>query len=117
MPTRSCAACWSLRRGRVGEPDRHHRCPRGRRRKANGVQNDTIAKLIKQARKYEPVIDKLDPSNKRQLQVLIYILTVATPVAPSPDDPAKSAELAKIAAEIEPGSTARARSTARTSMR
>ena len=68
--------------------------------KANGVQNDTIAKLIKQARKYEPVIDKLDPSNKRQLQVLIYILTVATPVAPSPDDPAKSAELAKIAAEM-----------------
>ena len=68
--------------------------------KANGVQNDTIAKLIKQARKYEPVVDKLDPVNKRQLQVLIYILTVATPVAPSPDDPAKSAELAKIAAEM-----------------
>jgi len=68
--------------------------------KANGVQNDTIAKLIKQARKYEPVIDKLDPINKRQLQVLIYILTVATPVAPSPDDPTKSAELAKIAAEM-----------------
>ena len=68
--------------------------------KANGVQNDTIAKLIKQARKYEPVIDKLDPANKRQLQVLIYVLTVATPVAPSPDDPTKSAELAKIAAEM-----------------
>ena len=68
--------------------------------KAAGVQNDTIAKLIKQARKYEPVIDKLDPVNKRQLQVLIYVLTVATPVAPSPDDAVKSAELAKIAAEM-----------------
>jgi len=68
--------------------------------KAAAIQNDTIAKLIKQARKYEPVTDKLDPANKRQLQVLIYMLTVATPVAPSPDDPAKSAELAKIAAEM-----------------
>jgi len=68
--------------------------------KANGVQNDTIAKLIKQARKYEPVIDKLDPASKRQLHVLLYIITVATPIAPSPDDPAKSAELAKIAAEM-----------------
>jgi peptidyl-dipeptidase A len=68
--------------------------------KANGVLNDTIAKMIKQARKYEPVIDKLDASNKRQLQVLIYVMTVATPIAPSPDDPAKAAELAKIATEM-----------------
>ena len=51
---------------------------------ANSIQNDAIAKLIKQARKYEPILDQLDPSTRRQLQVLIYITTVATPVAPSP---------------------------------
>ena len=64
------------------------------------VQNDTIAKLIKQARKYEPVLDQLDPLTKRQIQVLLYVTTVATPVAPSPDDPAKAEELAKVAAEM-----------------
>ncbi len=67
---------------------------------ANSIQNDTIAKLIKAARKYEPVLDQLDPSTRRQLQVLIYITTVATPVAPSPDDPAQAAELAKTATEM-----------------
>ena len=64
------------------------------------VQNDTIAKLIKQARKYEPILDQLDPLTKRQIQVLLYVTTVATPVAPSPDDPAKAEELAKVAAEM-----------------
>jgi peptidyl-dipeptidase A len=68
--------------------------------KANGIQNDTIAKLIKQARKYEPVLAKLDASTRRQLQVLIYITTVATPVAPSPDDSAQAQELARIATEM-----------------
>ena len=68
--------------------------------KAAGVQNDTIAKLIKQARKYEPVLAKLDPDTRRQLQVLINITTVATPVAPSPDNPEHAAELAKLAAEM-----------------
>ena len=67
---------------------------------ANATQNDTIAKLIKQARKYEPILDQLDPSTRRQLQVLIYITTVATPIAPSPDDPQKAAELAKTATEM-----------------
>ena len=68
--------------------------------KANGTQNDTIAKLIKQARKYETVLAKLDASTRRQLQVLIYITTVATPVAPSPDDSAQAQELARIATEM-----------------
>ena len=67
---------------------------------ANSVQNDAIAKLIKTARKYEPILDQLDPSTRRQLQVLIYITTVATPVAPSPDDPAQATELAKVATEM-----------------
>ncbi len=67
---------------------------------ANSIQNDTIAKLIKQARKYEPIMDQLEPLTRRQLQVLINITTVATPVAPSPDDPAQAAELAKVATEM-----------------
>ena len=65
------------------------------------VQNDAIAKLIKQARKYEPVLDQLDPLTKRQLVMLIYGTTGAVPVAPSPDDPAHAQELAKIAAEMQ----------------
>ena len=68
--------------------------------KAAGIQNDTIAKLIKQARKYERVMAKLDPETRRQLQVLINITTVATPVAPSPDNAEHAAELAKLAAEM-----------------
>jgi len=68
--------------------------------KANGEQNDTIAKLIKQARKYEPVLAKLDASTRRQLQVLINVTTVATPVAPSPDDPKQAEELARLATEM-----------------
>ncbi|MBX3155178.1 MAG: M2 family metallopeptidase [Deltaproteobacteria bacterium] len=67
---------------------------------ATAAVNDTIAKLIKQARKYEPILGKLDPSTKRQLEALLYIVTVATPVAPSPDDPKQSAELATLAAEM-----------------
>ncbi|MBA3461423.1 MAG: M2 family metallopeptidase [Deltaproteobacteria bacterium] len=67
---------------------------------ANSVQNDTVAKLIKQARKYEPILDQLDPSTRRQLQALIYMTTVAIPVAPSPDDPQRAAELAKTGTEM-----------------
>jgi len=67
---------------------------------ANSIQNDAIAKLIKQARKYEPILDQLDASTRRQLQVLMYVTTVATPIAPSPDDPAQAAELAKVATEM-----------------
>ena len=68
--------------------------------KANGELNDTIAKLIKRARKYEPVMGKLDPSTRRQLQVLIYVIAVATPIAPSPDDPKQAAELAKLGTQM-----------------
>ncbi len=67
---------------------------------ANSLQNDAIARLIKQARKFEPILDQLDPTTRRQLQVLIYITTVATPIAPSPDDPAQATELAKVATEM-----------------
>jgi len=70
---------------------------------ANRVVNDTVAKMIKDARKFERVIDQLDPATKRQLQNLLFQMTVSTPIAPSPDDPKQAEELAKVAAEM--GST------------
>ncbi|MDQ3338469.1 MAG: M2 family metallopeptidase [Myxococcota bacterium] len=68
--------------------------------KATQEVNDVTAGLIKRARKYERVMNKLDASSKRQLQNLIYMMTVSTPIAPSPDDPKQAEELAKIAAEM-----------------
>jgi peptidyl-dipeptidase A len=68
--------------------------------KATQEVNDLTAGLIKRARKYEPVMDKLAPLEKRQLQNLIFQMTVSTPIAPSPDDPAQATELAKLAAEM-----------------
>ncbi|MDQ3367054.1 MAG: M2 family metallopeptidase [Myxococcota bacterium] len=71
--------------------------------KANRVVNDTTAGLIKAARTFDRVLDKLDPATRRQLQNLVYQMTVSTPIAPSPEDPTQAEELAKIAAEM--GST------------
>jgi peptidyl-dipeptidase A len=71
--------------------------------KANRIVNDTTAGLIKAARKYEPVTGKLDPTTARQLQNLLYQMTVSTPIAPSPEDPKQAEQLAQIAAEM--GST------------
>ena len=68
--------------------------------KAAAEQNIVIAKLIKAARKYEPVLAKLDESTRRQIQVLIYQLTVDVPISPSPEDPKQADELAKTAAEM-----------------
>ena len=68
--------------------------------KAAAEQNIVIARLIKQARKYEPILGKLDASTRRQIQVLIYQLTVDVPINPSPEDPKQADELAKIAAEM-----------------
>ncbi len=71
--------------------------------KAGQELNDTTADLIKKARKYERVLGRLDPSNKRQLQNLIYQIAGATPIAPSPDDPKQAEELARTSTEM--GST------------
>jgi len=68
--------------------------------KAQQEQNDVTAGLIKRARKYERVMNQLDPGSRRQLQNLIYQMTVSTPIAPSPDDPKQAEELAKLAAEM-----------------
>ena len=80
------------RRGRLGEPDRHHAEHEAAAAKASGVQNDIDRELIKAARKFEPVIDKLDPRHERQLQC-----SSSSPASRAPDDPAQADELAKIA--------------------
>lgn len=53
-----------------------------------------VTKLIKAARKFDAVLNKLDPETKRQLVLLKFA------GQPSPDDPAQAAELAKISAEM-----------------
>jgi peptidyl-dipeptidase A len=68
--------------------------------KATQDLNETTAGLIRAARKYERIANKLEPLEKRQLMNLIYQLTAAVPIAPSPEDKAQSAELAKLAAEM-----------------
>jgi peptidyl-dipeptidase A len=53
-----------------------------------------ITGLVKYARKFEPVMGKLDEDTRRQLVLLKFL------AQPSPDDPAQAAELAKLAAEM-----------------
>lgn len=53
-----------------------------------------ITRLIKAARKFEPVLAKLDPDTRRQLQLLKFA------GQPAPDDPKEADELARIATEM-----------------
>ncbi len=53
-----------------------------------------LTKAIKAARKFEPVLAKLDPATRRQLELLKFA------GQPAPDDPAAADELAKIGAEM-----------------
>jgi peptidyl-dipeptidase A len=62
--------------------------------KAGQTASDEITKLVKQARKFEPVMDKLDPDTRRQLLLLKFQAT------PAPDDPKQSEELARTGAEM-----------------
>ena len=64
-------------RGGVGE---------GGRRAGEGHH----ARLIKAARKFEPVMAKLDPATRRQLSLLKFS------GQPAPDDPKQADELAKV---------------------
>jgi peptidyl-dipeptidase A len=60
-------------------------------------QAKTITRLIKSARKFEPVLSKLDPATRRQLSLLKFA------GQPAPDDPKQAEELAAVIAEM--GST------------
>jgi len=62
--------------------------------KANQAQADGITQLIKDARRFDPILDKLDPDTRRQLMLLRFA------GQPAPDDPKLSAELAKIAEDM-----------------
>ncbi len=52
-------------------------------------------KLVRTARKFEPVLDKLDPDTRRQLLLLKF------QAQPSPDDPQQAKQLAELAAKMD----------------
>jgi peptidyl-dipeptidase A len=54
-----------------------------------------VTKLVKTARKFEPILGKLDPDTRRQLTLLKF------QAQPSPDDPKQAKELAELAAKMD----------------
>jgi peptidyl-dipeptidase A len=62
--------------------------------KASAEQATAITKAIKAARKFDPILDKLDPATRRQLLLLKFS------GQPAPDDPKQTEELAKIGEEM-----------------
>ena len=63
--------------------------------KAGEIQSVGVTKLVKIARKFEPILGKLDPDTRRQLALLKF------QAQPSPDDPKQAQELAELAAKME----------------
>ncbi|MGE3546740.1 MAG: M2 family metallopeptidase, partial [Kofleriaceae bacterium] len=62
--------------------------------RAGAEQAKGITRLIKAARKFEPVLAQLDADTQRQFKLLKFA------GQPAPDDPAQADELAKIATEM-----------------
>jgi peptidyl-dipeptidase A len=62
--------------------------------KAGEVASVGITKMVKEARKFDPIKDKLDPDTKRQLLLLTF------QAQPSPDDAKRAEDLAKTATEM-----------------
>jgi len=63
--------------------------------KASEALSVEATKLVKTARKFEPVLDKLDPDTRRQLLLLKF------QAQPSPDDPQQAKQLAELAAKMD----------------
>jgi peptidyl-dipeptidase A len=63
--------------------------------KASEVLSVEITKMVKVARKFEPILDKLDPATRRQLTLLKFS------AQPSPDDPQQARELAELATKMD----------------
>ncbi|HEX8109621.1 MAG TPA: M2 family metallopeptidase [Kofleriaceae bacterium] len=63
--------------------------------KASEVQSVETTRLVKTARKFEPVLDKLDPDTRRQLLLLKF------QAQPSPDDPQQAKQLAELGAKMD----------------
>jgi peptidyl-dipeptidase A len=62
--------------------------------KASEIASVEITKMVKEARKFDPIKDKLDPDTKRQLLLLTFQAT------PAPDDPKQAEDLAQTATEM-----------------
>ena len=62
--------------------------------KTGAEQAKFLTKQIKAARKFDPILAKLDPATRRQLELLKFA------GQPAPDDPAAADQLAKIGAEM-----------------
>jgi peptidyl-dipeptidase A len=63
--------------------------------KASETQSVEVTKLVKAARKFEPILGKLDPDTRRLLLLLKF------QAQPSPDDPQQAKELAELAAKMD----------------
>ncbi|TMQ17920.1 MAG: M2 family metallopeptidase [Deltaproteobacteria bacterium] len=63
--------------------------------RASEAQSVEITKLVKAARKFDPILGQLDPDTRRQLILLKF------QAQPSPDDPAQARELAELAAKMD----------------
>jgi peptidyl-dipeptidase A len=62
--------------------------------KASEVLSVEVTKMVKTARKFEPILGQLDPDTRRQLLLLKF------QAQPSPDDPQQAKELAELAAKM-----------------
>ena len=63
--------------------------------RASELQSFEITKLVKRARKFDPILAQLDPDTRRQLVLLKF------QAQPSPDDPQQAKELAELAAKMD----------------
>jgi peptidyl-dipeptidase A len=62
---------------------------------ASAVQAKGVKQLVEASRKFDPILDKLDASTRRQLKLLKFISPL-----PAPDDPKQADELAAVASEM-----------------
>jgi peptidyl-dipeptidase A len=63
--------------------------------KAGEALSVEVTRLVKVARKFDPILGKLDPDSRRQLTLLKFS------AQPSPDDPKQAKELAELAAKMD----------------
>jgi peptidyl-dipeptidase A len=63
--------------------------------KASEAASVELTRLVKAARKFDPILAQLDPDTRRQLTLLKF------QAQPSPDDPKQAKELAELAAKMD----------------
>jgi peptidyl-dipeptidase A len=63
--------------------------------RASEIQSVELTRLVKTARKFDPILAQLDPDTRRQLVLLKF------QAQPSPDDPQQAKELAELAAKMD----------------